>query len=203
MCQELNAVRKTSDTRTDITSIKLRPYEIQDRDVVNKIWYEGMVDIFDIATQPVLVRLLVAWCESQEGQFDNVPAFVRAGNGGCLFVAVDDSGAIVGVVGLKITDEDKAMRRAELVRLAVPRELRGHGIGNLLMAFIVEHARVQLKLESIWLETTSPRIAGLRLFERYGFKEFSRKKGGSRQEDSVDFQWILLMEKRFLEDSNV
>ncbi len=118
------------------------------------------------------------------------------GEGGCLFTAVDeDDGTIVGLIGLKVSDEDKSERRAELIRNVVIPECRGQGVGRLMLNHVADYARVQLKCDSIWLETNSLLTMAQGMYQRHGFDVTQRIEGGERENRPGEFWWVIRLTK--------
>ncbi len=175
--------------------IEIRKYKAEDHGAAVELWVAGMLDGIDKKRYPKTYGEGTKWCEFVRPQYDDVQSMVGAENGGCLFSAVDGLGTIVGQIGLKVSDEDKRHRSAELVRNAVANERRGQGIGRLMLMFIIEHARVELKCDSIWLETVSLLGTAQKMYMKYGFRETGRE---IRDVGETPW-WVVRMEKRLNE----
>ena len=90
--------------------------------------------------------------------------FAKAyGGDNCLWVAEEGGGAVVGCVGLK----REPGKPAELVRMAVLKDVRGGGVGAQLLAHVLEHAR-RAGVRSITLVTANPRAAAF--YAKHGFR---------------------------------
>jgi ribosomal protein S18 acetylase RimI-like enzyme len=85
--------------------------------------------------------------------------------GGQVFFAMDGCKP-VGTVALIAMDDDSF----ELAKMAVSPECRGLGIGNLLMAACVDHARISGK-RFIILESNTRQTAAIELYRKFGFSE--------------------------------
>ncbi|CAN0598983.1 unnamed protein product, partial [Laminaria digitata] len=57
----------------------------------------------------------------------------------------------------------------EIVKMAARKDLRGQGIGQAVMAALIEQAR-DMDADAIWLETNADLTAAIRLYERNGFR---------------------------------
>ena len=171
-------------------------YKPEDRDVARSLGVAGHLASADAVTQPFMYERAVYWGEVVKRFYEDVPANINVKNGGCLFSAVDTKdGTLIGTIGLAVSDEDKKSRRAELMRMVVAPDRRGEGIGKLLLAFIIEYAKVKLKCRSIRLMTNSLFAAAVHLYEKYGFVNVGAKRMGDAQ-SSVDFKWVYELEKQ-------
>jgi ribosomal protein S18 acetylase RimI-like enzyme len=85
---------------------------------------------------------------------------------GTLLLALDDE-AVLGCVGLRPLDWP---RTAELKRLYVRPEARGHRVGSLLAQTVVSSARAA-GYERVRLDTLPAMVSARRLYEALGFRE--------------------------------
>jgi GNAT superfamily N-acetyltransferase len=85
--------------------------------------------------------------------------------GGMFEVIETDRFAIVGSVGIYPMDD----RRCELRKMYLAREVRGKGLGKLLLERAISFAR-SAGFTSIVLETASVLKDAISLYERYGFR---------------------------------
>ena len=190
-----NSAKRTIGTSDATVDISVREYRVEDRDAALNMWVDGLLAAYDPVKQPLSHKFIADWVEPRKTLYDDIGVMVQARNGGCLFVAVDRRGKVLGQVGLCVTDEDKEKSTAELIRFVVIPERCGQGIGNLLLKFISEYARVELKIGSIWLETSSGRYSAYHLFQKHGFKDRKRYKSRNYQVGNDDFFWIVEMVK--------
>ena len=87
-------------------------------------------------------------------------------NGG-YFGVVEEAGVIVATVGIyKLSESICELRKM----YALPSQ-RGKGLGKKLMHFSLAKAK-ELGFERIVLETASPLVEAIKLYKKYGFKEF-------------------------------
>ena len=82
-----------------------------------------------------------------------------------LVIVDEDSSKILGLVSMQKKSEDTA----ELNRLSVRSEARGLGIGRKLVEAFIEESR-KSGFKKVYLETSDPQKAAVRLYERIGFK---------------------------------
>ncbi len=85
---------------------------------------------------------------------------------GCLVLARDGTGQIVGCGMLKCLDEETG----ELKRLFVTKEARGTGAGRKLVEARVEAAR-QMGLKRLVVDTLTPNVEMRSLYPKLGFTE--------------------------------
>ena len=96
------------------------------------------------------------------------------------FFVFQDSGQIVGSVGLEICREFGMVRS-----LALSESLRGRGLGIQLVEHIEGYARSQ-KIRSIYLLTTSAD----RFFTRLGYQIIPRENAPEPVQETTEFQTI-------------
>ncbi len=107
------------------------------------------------------------WIENAVlGQFDDQ----------CL-IAVDDTGAINGMVSLRQHDQ-----HARIGLLAVESEQRGLGIGQRLVLAAADWARVR-GLKQLWVATQLSNVAAMRLYARAGARLMSTRYWLYRKND--------------------
>jgi len=88
--------------------------------------------------------------------------------GGCFDVLVDDTGKIVGSVGLHRESEHEC----ELRKMYLASQARGHGWGKRLLEHALERART-LGFQRVRLETASVLRDAIALYERNGFRKYT------------------------------
>lgn len=87
---------------------------------------------------------------------------------------------LVGTVGLYRDRHVKAAHKAHLWGLYVAPAVRGQGIGSLLLAAALEHARTLPAVEWVHLSVSSAAPAAQRLYERAGFEAWGREPDALR-----------------------
>jgi N-acetylglutamate synthase-like GNAT family acetyltransferase len=85
--------------------------------------------------------------------------------GGIFEVLVDETGEILGTVGLFPIDE----KTIELRKMYFKPELRGKGLGKLTLKRMISKAK-ELGFSEIYLETASVLKEAVSLYESFGFK---------------------------------
>ncbi|HEX9961779.1 MAG TPA: GNAT family N-acetyltransferase [Pyrinomonadaceae bacterium] len=88
-----------------------------------------------------------------------------AGRGGAFEVIEDASGNLLGTIGLYPLDAETV----ELRKMYFAPELRGRGVGKLMLERMIEKARA-LGFRRIFLETASVLKEAVALYEKYGFQ---------------------------------
>ena len=100
--------------------------------------------------------------------FDWASSYGR-GSGGWFLVLCEQSGRIVGSVGLRQHGRDDA---CELMRMYLRPEYRGHGYGRRLITAAVDAARAMENIRRITLETHSSLKAARYLYDSLGFQPY-------------------------------
>ncbi|QDA57109.1 GNAT family N-acetyltransferase [Thermomonas aquatica] len=95
-------------------------------------------------------------------------------NGGHVLFAVDGADRALGTVALKHEGDGVY----ELTKMAVAPEVRGLGIGRLLMDAALDLYRT-LDARELFLESSSKLAPALRLYERAGFRHHPAPRAGS------------------------
>lgn len=90
------------------------------------------------------------------------------------FVAVDETGQVLGGVGL--AEFSGFSHCAELQKLYLAEEVKGRGLGTRLMRQVQSCAR-GLGYGQMYLETHSNLQAAIRLYEKLGFQRIQRPAG--------------------------
>lgn len=85
--------------------------------------------------------------------------------GGVILFAVDPEGQVLGTGALMPT----APGAYELTKMGVREEARGSGAGALLLAALLEHARMLPDLDTLYLLTNKSCAAAIHLYEKAGF----------------------------------
>ena len=125
---------------------------------------------YDKKYQPDFKRLNLEWLDKYglTEQYDldilNDPEENVIRPGGCIFLAMDGE-KVVGTAGLAKEDEGIY----ELVKMSVDPELRGQGIGRILLECCLAEAS-RLGAKKIFLFSNSKLVTALTMYEKYGFR---------------------------------
>lgn len=92
------------------------------------------------------------------------------------YVYVDEEGAVQGFVDIKILYDE-----ADLMHIAVTKDMRGKGIGAKLLAKALEEAEEK----PIALEVRVSNFKAISLYEKYDFKNEARRKNYYHGEDAL------------------
>ena len=133
----------------------IRPATNEDGEAVRSLIFAILVE-YEIEPDPLV---------TDSDLFAIEERYVEAG--GSFDVLVDESGAVIGSVGLMKLDD----RRCELRKMYLAANHRGKGHGRRLLDHAIRRAR-ELGFKRIELETTTVLTSAIRLYEAYGFKPF-------------------------------
>ena len=120
---------------------------------------------------PDFKRLNLEWlekyniCEQYDLDILNDPIGQIIEPGGCLFIATEND-KVVGTAGLAKSHEEGVY---ELVKMAVDPDMRGKGLGKLLLEKCIEEAK-QRNAKKISLFSNSQLSTALTMYEKYGFR---------------------------------
>jgi L-amino acid N-acyltransferase YncA len=109
-----------------------------------------------------------------------------------VMVAVDDDGEVLAWAALNPFNARAAYDHVVEFSIYVAREARGRGVGNALLAELIERAR-NIGFHKIVLAGFPFNERGLKLYERHGF----RTVGTYHEQGMLDGKWVdvILMEK--------
>lgn len=99
------------------------------------------------------------------------------------------SGQLVGFSGVR--DIDLLHRTAEFFITVGEADCRGKGIGTDATRLTLEYAFTRLNLHSIFLDVSSASLAGLRAYEKAGFREISRRSEAVRM-GGRPYDWVYM-----------
>lgn len=123
----------------------------------------------DAATEPEALRRSLA----------NAPSWM-------IFGAFEDERQLLGAIGFLRETREKARHRAHLWGMYVTPSARGRGIGAMLLAAAVQHARAA-GVEWLHLGVTTAAPEAQRLYERAGFVQWGTEPDALRHDGtSVD-----------------
>tara|TARA_R110002074_G_scaffold72026_14_gene166145 strand:+ start:220 stop:735 length:516 start_codon:yes stop_codon:yes gene_type:complete len=132
--------------------------------------------IYQAADRQAFIDLNRDWIEeyfvledSDREQLEELEASIL-GKGGQIVIA-EKGGVVVGTGAILPPHDDPGDGRKwlEIVKMAARKDLRGQGIGQAVMAALIEQAR-DMDADAIWLETNADLTAAIRLYERNGFR---------------------------------
>lgn len=83
-----------------------------------------------------------------------------------------DGGRLVGAAGLRLARRERTRHKAWLFGMAVLPEVRGRGVGRLLVEAVLEEARALPGVRVVQLTVAVPNLAARRLYESCGFRAF-------------------------------
>jgi len=87
---------------------------------------------------------------------------------------------LIGLAGLAVDPRAKVRHRGRVFGMYVARECAGRGVGAMLLAALIEHARRAVELDSLVLTVTAGNDSARRLYERAGFASFGLEPGAVR-----------------------
>lgn len=102
-------------------------------------------------------------------------------NESVTLAAVRADGTLIGTVAVE-RERGRVKRRhvAWLLRMYVPLESAGHGVGRALLLRAIEHARSLSGVEKLNLTVAAHNARAVALYERHGFVAFSREEDAFR-----------------------
>ena len=107
----------------------------------------------------------LAWFEAVIGRADIFGAFV--------------DGRLAGIAGFSAQEGSKQAHKGVLWAMYIRDDARGSGIGKMLVATILDHARG--RVEMVQLTVVSENEAAYRLYRAMGFVEYGYEKRGLKQ----------------------
>lgn len=167
------------------TQILIRSAIPADVPAITRIYNEGIRDrLATLETEERTPEERNAWLEARDEQH---PVLVAERNGN-----------IAGWGSLNVFNPRPAYRFVADFSVYVAAEARGSGIGSALMAALIERAR-SLDYHKLVLAAFPFNEAGMRLYQRFGFREV----GIYREQGLLDGRWVdvVIMERLLGESS--
>ncbi len=93
----------------------------------------------------------------------------RIAGGGFSLGAFQDTGTLIGVVNLSVTDSEKARHRALLWGMYASPACRQQGVGHSLVSSLLERASENPTILQIHLAVVTSNIAAISLYVKHGF----------------------------------
>lgn len=158
---------KKTDTSNDIRIVPFKPEYAIHFNSLNKAWLEEYFTV-----EPIDRYVL-----------ENPEEAIINKNGKILFA--EQGGKIIGTVALKVMEPG----RYELTKMAVDKELRGHGTGKILCHAAIEEAR-WLKAHTLILYSSRKLENAIAIYRKMGFQEIPVEPGVYKRAD-IKMQLIL------------
>jgi ribosomal protein S18 acetylase RimI-like enzyme len=134
-----------------------------------------------------------AFGASYEEESSRPPSWFADGLDKGLVLGAEREERLVGVAGFQIESREKARHRGVLWGMYVTDEARGSGVGRLLVADILAHARG--RVEEVTLNVEAGNAAAIACYRSAGFREAWRDERAVKI-DGVYFD-VLTMKLRF------
>lgn len=142
--------------------VHIRSFKACDQDVCQKLYVEGLIG--------------GALAENDTGlDIDNIEAAYMS-EGNHFWVAVSETGEIIGMVGVQHHDEGAG----EIRRLRVRQDVRRRGVGTHLLEAAIKFCMDRGYLK-VALDTFVEREAALKLFEKFRFRHERTKSVGGKE----------------------
>ncbi len=144
-------------------NVKFRQYRDSDKDAVWQLHVDGLNQTGSFIFDPKL-----------DSDFKNIKNIYTENRGAFFITLIDD--IVVGMGALKKVDFDIA----EIKRMRVDIKYQRKGIGSMILEKLIERAK-ELDYKKLILDTSERQEAAIRLYEKYGFREYDRKKFGKNE----------------------
>ena len=115
-----------------------------------------------------------SWEEENARPLEQTVARLRA-EGMTAFGAFDADGNLVGMVRLFRHDGAKVRHKADIISMYVAPEVRGRGVGRMLMEAAIERARATPDVEQLLLAVNVTNAPARNLYLSLGFEPFGRE----------------------------
>ena len=115
-----------------------------------------------------------SWEEENARPLAQTVARLQA-EGMTAFGACDENGHLVGMVRLFRHDGVKVSHKADIISLYVAPEVRGRGVGRMLMEAAIERARATPGVEQLLLAVNATNTPARNLYLTLGFEPFGRE----------------------------
>jgi ribosomal protein S18 acetylase RimI-like enzyme len=142
--------------------VTIRPFKRDDQQACGTLYHEGLIGATKIA-------------DNDTGfDMDDIESAYMKKQGNCFFVAVDDTGCVVGTIGVQHHED----ATGEIRRLRVRQDCQRRGIGSKLLERALKFCQENLYLK-VTLDTFMTEAPAMRLFEKFRFRHSrSRTVGG-------------------------
>ena len=160
--------------------VKIRTATPADVPAITRIYNEGIRDrLATLETEERTPEERLAWLEARD---ERHPVLVA-----------EREGTVAGWGSLNVFNPRPAYMHVADFSIYVGREARGAGIGQALLAALIECAR-ELGYHKLVLAAFPQNAAGMHLYTRFGFREV----GVYREQGLLDGRWVdvIIMERR-------
>jgi ribosomal protein S18 acetylase RimI-like enzyme len=135
-----------------------------------------------------------SWEEENARPLEQTVARLQA-EGITAFGGFDDAGKLAGMVRLRRQDGVKAEHKADIISMYVAPEVRGRGLGRMLLGAAIAQARSTPGIEQLLLAVNTTNTPARNLYLAMGFEPFGREpralKIGDRYFDE-DYMALIL-----------
>jgi ribosomal protein S18 acetylase RimI-like enzyme len=133
--------------------VTIRPFQARDAAACRALYKEGLLGAGKIA-------------ENDTGfDIDDIESSYMKQAGNCFFVAVNEAGTVVGMIGVAHFED----ATGEIRRLRVARDFQRRGIGSKLVETAIKFCHENNYLK-VTLDTFMDREPALKLFEKFRFR---------------------------------
>lgn len=109
-----------------------------------------------------------------------------------LMISAFIDGKLVGNAGLSLIRDNIKVRHRASFGIAIREEVWGLGLGNALLAEILECAQ-KAGFEQVELEVVSENHKAISLYEKFGFKKYGTRERGFKLKDGSYYSEYLMM----------
>ncbi|MDA1218442.1 MAG: GNAT family N-acetyltransferase [Chloroflexi bacterium] len=142
--------------------LTIRTFKLTDAEDVRQLFTQGMLDFAQGTDLENRVRSYID--RSLSDDLADIPSNYQNHPSNNFWVA-DLSGEVKGMVGIQKHNDDEA----ELRRMSVAGDARRQGIGWKLLETVEDFCHEQ-GYSQIFLTTSSPLVAAIAMYQRYGFQ---------------------------------
>ena len=167
-----------------VAGLRIRPANQADVLDITRIYNEGIRDrLATLETEERTPEERLAWLEARG---ERHPVLVA-----------EQEGAVVGWGSLNSFNPRPAYSHVADFSVYVGQEARGAGVGKALLAALITQAR-ELGYHKLVLAAFPHNAAGMRLYNRFGFREV----GVYREQGLLDGRWVdVIIMERLLEET--
>lgn len=115
-----------------------------------------------------------SWEEEHARPLEQTVARLQA-DGMTAFGGFDDAGRLVGMVRLFRQDGVKSEHKADIISMYVAPEVRGRGLGRMLLEAAIAQARATPGIEQLMLAVNATNVPARNLYLAMGFEPFGRE----------------------------
>jgi phosphinothricin acetyltransferase len=160
--------------------VRIRAAVAGDAEAIARIYNQGIEDrLATLETEPRTAEERVGWMAAKGPRHP-------------VLVATDPAGAVLGWGSLNQFNPRPAYAHVADFSIYVDRDQRGRGVGDALLTTLEERAR-EIGYHKLVLAAFPHNTAGMRLYERHGF----RTVGVYKEHGRLDDRWVdvIIMEK--------